>query len=232
MSEDHFIQVYRGHGREYHQLIAAEDVDGNLLPALQQIVSFKGKRVLDVGSGTGRIPLLLRRADCEIIAVDLFRDMLREQAQQRGSETKDWTLAQGDARWLPLRRRWADVVTAGWAIGHFTGWYGKDWKREASRALGEMARAAKPGGMLIILETMGTGVEDAAPPVPALADYYAWLESQGFARRVVSTDYAFDSVERAAELCGFFFGEEMAERVRKRGWSRVPEFTGIWARKA
>jgi ubiquinone/menaquinone biosynthesis C-methylase UbiE len=224
VNEDHFTQIYRRHARQYHELIAAEDVDGNLLPALQQIVSFKGQRVLDVGSGTGRIPLLLEGLECKIVAVDLYRDMLRQQDSQR-------KLVQGDARLLPFRRNWADVVTAGWAIGHFTGWFGEQWQRQASRALSEMARAAKPGGTLIVLETMGTGMEEAAPPGPKLAGYYAWLEAQGFERRVVSTDYEFGSVARAAEVCGFFFGAEMAQRIRERGWKRVPEFTGIWNRK-
>ena len=40
-------------------MITAEDVDGNLLATLSSLVSFQGKRVLDLGTGTGRIPLLL-----------------------------------------------------------------------------------------------------------------------------------------------------------------------------
>ncbi len=95
-----------------------------------------------------------------------------------------------------------------------------------------MGRAAKPGGTLIIMETMGTGVQQPAPPNPALADY-AWLENEhGFTRQVIATDYDFGSVDRAAELCGFFFGAELAARVRANGSSRVPEFTGIWRRSA
>jgi hypothetical protein len=96
-----------------------------------------------------------------------------------------------------------------------------------------MRRATKPDGTLIIMETMGTGSEQAAPPSQALADYYAWLErEQGFVRTVIATDYDFGSVERAAELCGFFFGAEMAEKVRARGWRRVPEWTGVFSRSS
>ncbi|MEX2161019.1 MAG: class I SAM-dependent methyltransferase [Anaerolineales bacterium] len=248
-ANDHFIRVYKSRAAAYHALIAAEDADGHLLPALRAITPLAGKRILDLGSGSGRIPLLLNGLDCEIVALDLHHAMLVEQTKQlsslRGAELPKATqrrdnlpagtpepahrLIQADLRALPLKPGWADVAVAGWAIGHFTGWY-SDWKAEAQRALDEMRRATKPGGALIILETLGTGVLEPGPPNAALADYYAWLENElGFRRQVIATDYEFGSVERAAELCGFFFGEQMAANVRANGWSRVPEFTGIWS---
>src|SRR5690606_32533569 len=116
--------------------------------------------------------------------------------------------------------------------GHFTGWYGDEWQTHAARAVAEMHRTAKPGGTLIIMETLGTGALEPAPPTAALAAYYAWLEGEhGFVRTEVATDYDFGSVARAVELCGFFFGPEMAERVRTNAWSRVPEWTGVWGKR-
>jgi ubiquinone/menaquinone biosynthesis C-methylase UbiE len=198
--------------------------------ALKSIASLAGSRVLDLGSGSGRIPLLLRGLGCEIVAMDLHRAMLIEQRTRMKASGGSWQLAQADGRALPLQAGWADVVTAGWAYGHFTGWYPDEWETHAGRAVAEMRRAAKPGGTLIIMETMGTGSEEAAPPSQPLADYYTWLENeQGFARSLIATDYDFGSAERAAELCGFFFGVEMAETVRARGWRRVPEWTGVWS---
>jgi ubiquinone/menaquinone biosynthesis C-methylase UbiE len=83
--DDHFVQVYQTQAAAYHELIAAEDADGNLLPALEGITLFEGKRILDLGSGTGRIPLLLKDVDCEIVACDLHHPMLMEQAKQISS---------------------------------------------------------------------------------------------------------------------------------------------------
>lgn len=51
---------------------------------------------------------------------------------------------------------------------------------------------------------------------------------QGFTSRVVRTDFAFASNERAAETMGYFFGQEVAQGVRARGPAIIPEFAGIW----
>lgn len=227
---DHFVEIYKNRAADYHALIAAEDADGNLLPALQTITSLAGKRVLDLGSGSGRIPFMLKDMDCTIVAMDLHRPMLKEQQKQMRSAKEDWRLVQADIRQLAIVDGWADISIAGWVVGHFTGWYEDSWRAEANRALDEMRRSTRPDGFLIILETMGTGVLQPDAPNSKLADYYAWLENDlGFKRQVVATDYDFGSVVRAKQLCGFFFGEEMTERVRANSWRRVPEWTGIWS---
>lgn len=228
---DHFRNVYTNQAAAYHELIAAEDADGNLRKALESTASFAGARVLDLGSGSGRIPLLLRGLDSTIVASDLHYAMLVEQSEQRALVNGHWPLVQADGRQTPFASGWADVVTAGWAFGHLVGWYPDNWQQHAGRAIAEMQRTAKPGGTLIIMETLGTGVLQPAPPHDGLAAYYAWLENEhGFVRHTLATDYDFGSVERAVELCSFFFGDEMAERVRANNWQRVPEFTGMWSK--
>jgi ubiquinone/menaquinone biosynthesis C-methylase UbiE len=227
---DHFVKIYKTQAAAYHALITAEDVDGNLLPALQTITPLAGKRVLDLGSGTGRIPLLLRGTDCEIISVDLHHAMLVEQRKQLQKTAQK--LAQADIRRLPFAAQLADVAIVGWAIGHFTGWYPEAWKDEIQKAVNETIRAVKPGGAIVVLETMGTGSKQAGPPNAALAEYYAILEDEfDFSKQVVATDYDFGTMERAVWLCGFFFGDEMAQNVKRNGWSRVPEWTGIWSKQ-
>lgn len=60
--KDHFKNIYSSQAGAYHRMIAAEGVDGALLPALLRVDSLAGKRILDLGSGAGRIPLLLKRS--------------------------------------------------------------------------------------------------------------------------------------------------------------------------
>jgi hypothetical protein len=98
--------------------------------------------------------------------------------------------------------------------------------------LEEMHRLAAPGGALIIMETLGTGSLTPAPPTEALGHYYAWLENDwGFSRQEIRTDYQFASVEEAVAKTKFFFGPELAQRIRQNGWSRLPEWTGVWGKQ-
>ena len=226
---DHFEYIYANCAREYHEMIDPEDVDNNLLKALSEIVDLKNKRLLDLGSGTGRIPLLLNKVTKKTIALDLNFPMLLENKKQQEAVGGNWPLINCDMRCLPFSENWADVITAGWAIGHLRAWYEDSWQNQIGKILREMQRLAVKGGTLIIMETLSTGSLVAQPPTPGLAELYAWFENEwGFTRKQISTDYQYSSVEEAVKKTEFFFGSEMAEQIRKNQWSRLPEWTGIW----
>lgn len=228
---DHYKRIYTGRAVEYHRMISAEDADDNLGPALEQVTSFKGKRVLDLGTGTGRIPLLLGQQAGHLVGLDLHAAMLRENKSHRERANGRWGLVQGDMRTLPFPSGWAEVVTAGWAIGHMRRWFDQEWRRQIGRVLGEIHRLVAPAGTIFIIETLTTGGLKAEPPSPALAEYYVWLENEwGFTRRVVSTDYQFVTVEEAVARTEFFFGLAMTAKIRENGWNRLPEWTGVWSK--
>jgi ubiquinone/menaquinone biosynthesis C-methylase UbiE len=225
---DHFIQIYRSRGKTYHEMISFEDTDDNLRPALQSITPFTDQRVLDLGTGTGRLPLLF--PESEFIGLDLHENMLLE--NQANTREKSTYLVQANMKSLPFDENCFDSVTAGWAIGHFTGWYPNDWREQVDLVLEQTVRVLKPSGWMIILETLSTGSLNPAPPNPSLANYYSWLENQwGFSSMVVQTDYQFETLEQAEWYSQFFFGEALAKLVRKNHWVRLPEWTGIWSKQ-
>jgi ubiquinone/menaquinone biosynthesis C-methylase UbiE len=228
---DHFIEIYSSRADSYHTMIEPEDVDGNLLPALKRVTPLAGKRILDLGSGTGRLPLLLAQGAAQMVCLDLHGAMAAEQWRQRQARGGQWGLLQADMRLLPLASAAFEVVLAGWAMGHFVGWYGSAWQTEMSRVLREVDRVLVPGGAVIIIETLSTGSLTPAAPTEGLARYYNWLEKEwGFARQQVQTDYQFASVEEAVAKTEFFFGSELADLVHANNWARLPEWTGVWGK--
>src|SRR3970040_1224149 len=69
--------IYRNEAESYERLILREDHEGNLIRALQEIVSVRGKTVVDLGAGTGRFTRALAGSARRIIAIDISRHMLK-----------------------------------------------------------------------------------------------------------------------------------------------------------
>lgn len=225
-----YQEIYARHADRYDALVEAEDCDGNLLPALESVASLKGARVLEVGVGTGRVTRLVAPLAKSVVGVERSPAMLAI-ARKHLAGAPHCTLIEGEATRLPVEAGEADVAIAAWVFGHFRHWMPEHWRDEITRAIDEMRRALTPDGTLVIIETLGTGSAEPRPPNDSLAEYYTWLEHvHGFTRKTIRTDYRFTDVDRAAEVTGFFFGEDFARRVRSEQWSRVPECTGVWSR--
>ncbi len=227
-----YREIYAHHAEAYHELVSAEDCDASLKAALSQHLRLDGAHVADVGAGTGRISRLLLEGGARVTAIEPSAAM-RAVAQRELSAygPARLTVTAGDARELPLGDASVDAAIAGWVFGHFRYWEESQWEAHVDLALGELFRTVKPGGRVLIAETLGTAMRVPAPPNPKLAEYYDRLQSAGFVRQTLATDYLFSSVEDAARVLGFFFGAEIQCRVMKNGWARVPEWTGLWVQR-
>jgi len=225
-----FKEIYRSGALEYDRLVSAEDHEGNILRTLQLIRPLSGLNVVELGAGTGRLTNLLAPLAGQISYLDNSLHMLSVAAPRLArSGRKSCFAIAADIRRVPVRSKSADIVIAGWTIGHLTGWFPERWRTEIGYVLSEMKRLLWPGGTAIILETLGTGRSTPKPPDKALAAYYRWLEREnGFKSRWTRTDYQFDSVHEACRSVAFFFGNDLAEKVVQLGSPIVPECTGIW----
>jgi ubiquinone/menaquinone biosynthesis C-methylase UbiE len=231
-SNDPSIRIYQTNADRYHRMIAAEDTDGNLAAYFNRLPIPPGSRLIDLGTGTGRLPILLRSKQLNTVGIDLHRSMLLENQRQKTRYRQDWHLVLADMGAAPVRSGWADLATAGWAIGHLRSWRSRNWKEAIGQVVGEMHRLVKPGGWLVILETLSTGSLEPAPPTPELEEYYRWLvEDWGFSQESIPTDYTFSTVDEAVENTEFFFGSALASRIRQNRWERIPEWTGIWKKQ-
>jgi ubiquinone/menaquinone biosynthesis C-methylase UbiE len=223
-----YLEIYRQHAAEYDRLVNAEDCDNLLAPAIEKIVSLHNATVMEVGAGTGRVSRLMAARDVRVVAVDQAAAMLKIAHHHLG-DYGNGLFAQADGRQLPVKSGWADLAIAGWVFGHLRYWLPDNWQQSIGTALDEMQRSLKPNSAMIIIETLGTGSTDPAPPSEYLAEYYHWLETvHGFTRETLRTDYQFASVGEAAEVTGFFFGDEFSAQVQRESWLRVPEYTGLW----
>jgi ubiquinone/menaquinone biosynthesis C-methylase UbiE len=100
-----------------------------------------GSVVVDVGTGTGFLADAALDAGARVIAVDASAGML-DQVRRRLSG-RSIEVREGDVEALPVDSGEADAVLANMVLHHAP---------DPARAIGEMARALKPGGRLVITD--------------------------------------------------------------------------------
>ena len=122
----HWYEKERHDG--YHALI--DDLESDLL-----MDYVKGKRVLEVGCGTGLIMHRIEETARHRVGLDISAGMLRR-AVERGLD-----VVQGDATALPFDDNTFDVVYSFKVLAHV---------QDIDQALREMVRVTKRGGVLLL----------------------------------------------------------------------------------
>lgn len=221
--------VYGYISTPYDLLVSKEDYMGNIPSTLFEITDFTRKDVIDLGAGTGRLSCMVAPQSNSIVVADFAADMLKTAANKLTQmKLTNWKTSVSDLREIPVDDQSIDIVLAGWSICYIGSSNQEDWNNNLNQVMQEIDRVLRPQGTVIILETLGTGNVDPTRP-DFLSGYYAALEEQyGFLHKAIRTDYQFDSVEQAEELCRDFFGKELGDRIQEEQLSIVPECTGVW----
>ena len=223
--------VYQQHADRYERLIRREDYQNHILGEIKKIIELDNLDVVELGAGTGRLTRLLAPYVKSIKAFDASAHMLETAAESlHEMGLNNWSTEVADHRQIPVEDASADLVISGWEFCYLAVWGGADWQSALQDGLREIERITRPGGTVIIIETLGTGNEKPNPP-EHLSGYFDWLSESGFERGWMRTDYRFESLEEAVELSTFFFGEEMGQEVRESNWIILPECTGVWWKK-
>jgi demethylmenaquinone methyltransferase / 2-methoxy-6-polyprenyl-1,4-benzoquinol methylase len=119
-----------------------------------------GDRVLDVATGTGDLAVELARrvgAAGEVTGSDFSEEMLARARAKAPGLRWEW----GNALELPYASGRFDAVTVGFGARNFS---------DLDRGLAEMARVARPGGRVVVLEI-------TTPTRPPLASFYRlWFD--------------------------------------------------------
>jgi len=108
----------------------------------QAMVSEASGKVLEVAVGTGK-NLYYYRRDCQIVAVDLSREMLKRARDRAAKLNINVHLAIADAEALPFRDHGFDTVVSSLSTCTFP---------HPANALQEMAGVSKPAGEIFLVE--------------------------------------------------------------------------------
>jgi ubiquinone/menaquinone biosynthesis C-methylase UbiE len=223
-----YQEIYAMHADLYDRLVSREDHEHRILPALRHIRPLEGLDVVELGAGTGRLSSIVAPLAKSLCILDASEHMLEFAiAKLKRSGLRNWRAKVADHRILPLDDRTADLVLSGWSVCYLVIQHQECWRAVLAHALDEIERVLRPGGTIVLLETLGTGHE-TPQQMGILSDYYAFLETAGFVMSWIRTDYRFETLAEAEELTRFFFGEELAARVVENEWVILPECTGIW----
>lgn len=93
------------------------DPQGNELQALRSAADWRGKRVLEVGCGNGRLAKRLVRLGASLVALDPDADLVRSALNSRPKtyrERLDFCLSTGEG--LPFPAGSFEIVVFGWSL--------------------------------------------------------------------------------------------------------------------
>ncbi|MBS4730679.1 methyltransferase domain-containing protein [Mycobacterium sp. SM1] len=102
---------------------------------LRALGPVSGRRIVDVGCGTGRLGALLAAQNADVIGIDVDAAMLAVAAPRLAGR-----LVRADAMALPLRDASVDAAVTVATL---------EFTTDPARALAEMARITRPGGRLV-----------------------------------------------------------------------------------
>ena len=221
-------KIYRSFAERYHALIAREDYESHLLPAILAIDPLVGKDVIELGAGTGRVTSLIAPITQRLVISDISHHMLsfgQKHLSRMGLKNLSFSLESHLN--LPFANHTADVIIAGWSFCYAALDAEAGWQPALEIALKEVERILRPGGKLILIESLGTGYEKPHTP-EVLVDYLDYLNSNGFDSTWIRTDYCFKDKAEAKDLTAFFFGDAPMPMWETEKGMIVPECTGLW----
>ena len=202
-------KIYREAPEIFEAFSRAEDPEGLVVQRLWELAGFPGRRILEIGCGTGRYSQALAPGTAGYFALEPNPGMLGL-AKRGPGEGPHLVRARGQA--LPLRDQSVDLVVASWVLAYLR-------PEVMTSVIKEAYRVLRPGSGrgIWLVENHWTGAFQALreragfggePGVKRL------IEDHGFqVRDVIETELRFPSGAEAEYVLGALCGSEVRKRL-------------------
>jgi len=209
--ENRWDILYRDYP-EVYEAFSSVPYHPTVYDQLREIIDLHGKRIADIGAGTGSSSLALGLTARQVIGLEREPAMLR-QAQQKARAEASASLAflNADALAFPLADDSVDLVT-GITLALYPAEQYRDFIREGLRvARGPVVYLGiSPGWYGGDLHDVIEDVEDVDAQVDRI-----FLEEFHFDYQDIYSDQEYGSIERIVSLYGFIFGKKAIEYLKK-----------------
>lgn len=184
---------------------------------------FKGKDIVDIGSGSGRSTFYFAQYAKSVIGVEpekAMQELAEREAIRRG--ITNVRFLEGSGQEIPLPDKSVDIVTAITAAFHPIEEIVPAFIREATRVL-------RPGG-LILVEDITPGwyggelhevIQDPDTDTLATARNRMYVDIHGFSYEDVDKIKDYGSLEKIIRTYGFIFGMNAINYLRKHNKTSI-----------
>jgi SAM-dependent methyltransferase len=196
------------HADVYELENSGVDPEGAVWAAMRQVAGWSGRRVLDLGCGSGyHLPFFAREAT-EVVGVEPHPPLVAR-ARDRVADLPRARVLHGRAQAVPLEDASVDIVHARWAYFFGAG---------CEPGLAEVERVLAPGGTAFVVDndatrsTFGAWFRRAWPDYDPAAVERFWRR-QGYAVSRVDMRWHFASRADLEAVVRIEFTEAMADRI-------------------
>jgi ubiquinone/menaquinone biosynthesis C-methylase UbiE len=208
-------RIYREAPEIFEAFGRAEDPDGLIARRVLALAGLEGKRVLEIGAGTGRYSRAWASTAAEYVALEPSGRLLnlgRSAGREAGIQ---WVRGRGEA--LPFKQQSVDCVLATWVLAYLR-------PEACRRVLLEAQRALGAGGIWLVenhwtgpfQELRGRVGRGAEPGLERLLDEHGFQVVE-----VIETELRFPSSEEARRILGALCGPAVAERLERQPTSSL-----------
>lgn len=211
--------------RKHHRFAAQKD-GAPLLSNLIDYATLKGKKVLDIATGSGFAAVALAEGGAEVTAIDLTPFAVAHAQRNFASRNLVGTVLQADAQNLPFPDNSFDIVLAWGCLMHMP---------DTAEAIREIKRVLKPGGTTVAYMYNKRSWPFWFNIVILRGVFLLGLVRYGFNLTKLSSRYSDGYSEGGNPLTKFYDPEEVGEMFKASGFSeskagpwQLPEEPDNW----